>query len=84
MTHAKSTTIENRVAERNIEMAFELAQAALADPAVLSDILEGATLVLLPDANPELFVANIEIGISALQRGENVYFRHVPDPAALK
>jgi hypothetical protein len=31
----------------------------------------------MPEEDPELFAANIEIGLAALRRGENVYFRHV-------
>jgi hypothetical protein len=31
----------------------------------------------MPDDDPELFATNIEIGIAALHRGENVYFRHL-------
>lgn len=65
------------VAEKNIDMAFDLFESAFDDHTVLDDIPEVATLVLMPRDDPDLFAVNIEIGIQALLRGENVYFRHV-------
>ncbi len=64
-------------AEKNLDLAFDLFEAAFNDPMLLVDVPQGATLVLMPDDDPELFAANIEIGLAALRRGENVYFRHV-------
>jgi hypothetical protein len=71
------------VGEKNLDLAFDLFESAFEDPTVLSDVPSGATLVLRPDDDPDLFAANIEIGLAALRRGENVSFRHgLADPPA--
>ncbi len=66
-----------RLAGRNILLAFELAQTHLEHPELLNDVPDGATLVLIPDNDPELTAFNIELGMKAVQAGQDVYFRHV-------
>jgi Family of unknown function (DUF5647) len=62
---------------RNLELSRRWALAILADPTLLDEIPEGCDLELLPDDDPELSALNIELGLAALRRGFNVYFRHV-------
>ena len=63
--------------ERNLTLSTELARAIIDDPVLLEEIPEGATVILLPDDDPDLAQANLELGWVALKRGEDVYFRHV-------
>jgi len=67
----------NRMFDRNLTLAFQLADAIVDDPALLEKIPEGATVIFLPDDDPELATANRAMGPAALDRGEDVYFRHV-------
>jgi hypothetical protein len=67
----------NRMFDRNLTLSFDLASAIVDDPALLDEIPEGATVIFLPDDDPELATANRAIGLAALDRGEDVYFRHV-------
>jgi len=62
---------------RSLELSRRWAKAVLADPALLDGIPDGCDLELLPDDDPELAELNVELGLAALRRGFNVYFRHV-------
>jgi hypothetical protein len=63
--------------QRNISLSFDFAKAIVDDPTILEEIPDGATLVLLPDDDPELSRENLRLGVEAAERGENVYIRHV-------
>lgn len=63
--------------QRAIGTTFDFARAIVSDPAFLDDIPDGVTLVLIPDDDAELAAAEIEQGIAAVRRGEDVYFRHL-------
>lgn len=63
--------------ERNVTLSFEFAKSIIDDPAILEEIPDGATLVLLPDDEPDLARENLRLGIETAQRGEDVYIRHV-------
>lgn len=65
------------VTRRAIRATFDLARDIVADPALLDDIPDGVTLVLVPSDDPELAAAEIANGMAALRRGADVYFRHV-------
>lgn len=65
------------VASKNIKLQFGFIRAIIVDPSILDDIPNGVTLKLLPDDDPELVEANIAIGLNAVRRGKDVYFRHV-------
>jgi hypothetical protein len=67
--------------ERNMDLSFDFARRIFENPEILEEIPEGATLVLLPDDDPSLLQEKMELGIRALHRGENVYFRHVKSPS---
>lgn len=63
---------------RAVGVTFDFVRAAAADPSVADDVPDGATLALIPDDDPTLASMEIEQGMAAIHRGENVYFRHVP------
>jgi hypothetical protein len=65
------------VDQQMIRNTSGLVRAAAANPAVARDIPQGATIVLIPDDDPELAAAEIEAGMLALSRGQDVYFRHI-------
>ncbi|HLI50705.1 MAG TPA: DUF5647 family protein [Thermomicrobiaceae bacterium] len=61
----------------NIGIAFEFARSIVDDPTILDEIPDGATLVLVPDSDPKTINTNLELARAALERGEDVYLRHV-------
>lgn len=63
--------------ERNITLSFEFAKSIIDDPAILEEIPNGSTVVLLPEDEPDLAEENLRLGLEAAERGENVYIRHV-------
>lgn len=67
--------------ERNMDLSFEFARGIFENPEILDEIPDGATLVLLPDDDPSLLQEKMELGMRALRRGEDVYFRHVKSPS---
>jgi hypothetical protein len=62
---------------RSLELSRRWAKAILEDPDLLDEIPDGCDLELLPDDDLELAELNVELGLAALRRGFNVYFRHV-------
>jgi hypothetical protein len=72
----QSATLEERSA-RATELTIAFTRAAFADPSLLDEIPNGVHLVLLPEGDPAHVEYEIELGLAALRRGENVYFRHV-------
>jgi hypothetical protein len=73
-THA---TKPNPLAERNIELAFSFMHDILDDPALLDEIPEGTTLVLIPSDDPTTAEANLEIAMAEVRKGRDVYIRHI-------
>ncbi len=70
------------VIDRNIKLSFDFARQILADPAILDDIPDGVTLVLLLKDDPAFNEINIDLGLKALRRGEDAYFRYMRDRPA--
>jgi len=64
-------------ASRNIELGFGFTQAVFDNPELLSDIPDGAMVIFLPEDDPDQTAHNREIGLRWLDRGHDVYFRHV-------
>lgn len=62
---------------RDAEVLVAFHRAALADPTILDGIPHGATLVLLPDGEPEYLERRIALGVAAIRQGRDVLFRHV-------
>ena len=83
-TKAQSPALDvnEGITERAIDLVFDFGDAILADPGILEGIRDGVTLVLVPDDDPELAASKIAGGLRAVQRGEDVYFRHVRRSAA--
>ena len=78
MTHDDVPGDSTTAGTRNIDLAFDLIRAQLADPALADEIPNGATVVLLPEDDQALAEANRELGLRLLDTGRNVYFRHAP------
>lgn len=73
---AKHATEDRNAA--SIARAFDIAEAALADPSILEEIPHGATLVVLRAEDDEpMAEEQIAIGLRAVRQGRNVYFRHL-------
>ena len=66
-----------------ISRTFDFVRAAAADPDVLDEISNGATLILIPADDPDA-AAEIEQGIAAVHRGEDTYFRHVTSASEIE
>jgi hypothetical protein len=62
-------------AGKNIDLAF--ADAILNDPNMLERIPDGATIVLIPKDDPEQAAYNIQLGVAAVEAGDDAYFLHV-------
>ncbi len=58
-------------------LGFDLLEAALRDPSLLDGIPDGVTLVLLPVDDPEAATRSVQLGLDAIDRGEDVLFKHV-------
>lgn len=67
---------------RDSEWTLEFLQSILADPSILDEIPEGATVYLLPDDDPGLVEANLKGAERARQRGYPVYVRRMPSRQA--
>jgi hypothetical protein len=65
------------LAERNIELAFSFMHDVLDDPALLDEIPEGTTLVLIPSDDPATAEANLQIATTEARKGRDVSIRHV-------
>lgn len=63
--------------ERNMDLAFQFIGQILNDPALLDEIPDGATVVLLPDDDPGQTNANIDLAVDSARDGSNVYMRHI-------
>jgi hypothetical protein len=75
-THSAQAT--PRRVGKSSELTRRLMLRGFEDPSLFMEIPDGATLILIPDDDPEQAAAEIEVGIQAVKRGENVYFRHLP------
>lgn len=70
-------TARAALANRAMDLAAALMQLEVDDPAVADAIPNGATVQLLPDDDPELFDYELQLGLKAARRGENVYLVHL-------
>ena len=66
-----------RSGSKSSELTRRLMLRGFEDPSLFMEIPDGATLILIPDDDPEQAEAEIEVGLQAVKRGENVYFRHL-------
>lgn len=57
---------------QNIRLAGRFFQRVLADPAILDEVPDGATVVLLPDDDPRLAAANLRMADRLIDAGKAV------------
>ncbi len=81
MTEEDPAKVDAQVA-RDMEWTLEFLQSILADPSILDEIPDEASLFLLPDDDPELAEANRRSAERARQRGRPVYVRRMPSRPA--
>jgi Family of unknown function (DUF5647) len=67
----------DEITDKGFDLSRRWGLAVIDNPSLLDEIPDGANLVLVPDDDPAFAEAKIELGIAAVRRGENVYFRHV-------
>ncbi len=60
------------VQERNMTLSFEFHRYLMEHPEAEDLVPDGATVVLLPDFDPELAAYNLELGRFAKAQGERV------------
>lgn len=72
-----TSTSSTEIAERNIDAAFTFLSQVFDDPSILDTIPDGATIVFIPRDDPAAAASNLKLGISTVQSGADVYFRHV-------
>jgi hypothetical protein len=76
MARRANATTEG-VVERSIALLSAFTQAMITDPSLGAEIPKGATLVLIPDDDPELAAHNQRLGEHAEAAGRPVYIRHI-------
>ena len=75
---AQSTPLDAITAgTRNAELAFDLLQSQMANPELLNEIPNGATVVLIPQDDPELAEYNFGVARTLVARGKNVFLKRV-------
>ncbi len=62
---------------KQLELLRRFTLAVFADPSLADAIPNDVTLVLLPDDDPDFVETEMTLGLAALRRGQDVYFRHV-------
>ncbi len=65
------------IAERVLTLTGEFMRFIAANPTVAPTVPDGATVILLPDNDPDVAAYNMRLGMNAVAAGENVYFLHV-------
>ncbi len=72
-----TSTSSTGMAERNISAAFNFLARIVDDPTNLDTIPDGANIVFIPRDDPEAAAENIQLGVSIVRSGQDVYFRHI-------
>jgi hypothetical protein len=67
--------------EKNIALAFRFMRDVVDDPSLLDQIPNNATIVFLPEDDPEQVEANLQLAINSARSGKNVYLHHVKSPS---
>jgi hypothetical protein len=76
MVHREDVTTDTQV-DKNIAMAFDWLQSVIDDPSVLDQVPNHASIIFLPQDDPEQFEANLAMAMDAARRGKNVYLKQV-------
>lgn len=77
MSHSTPALDRDDFADRALALAGELLAAQIADPTLLDEIPEGATVVLIPHDDPALTEYQWDLAREAVARGKNVYLKAV-------
>ncbi len=77
MTKAEQTLDTATAADRNLALIGDMLQAQLANPELLHEIPNGATVVLIPEDDPELTEYNFGVARILVARGKNVFLKRV-------
>ena len=77
MTKAGQTLDTATAADRNLALIGDMLQAQLANPDLLNEIPNGATVVLIPEDDAELAEYNFGVARTLVARGKNVYLKRV-------
>ncbi len=77
MTKAEPTLDTATAADRNLALIGDMLQAQLANPELLNEIPNGATVVLIPEDDAELAEYNFGVARTLVARGKNVYLKRV-------
>lgn len=77
MTKAEPTLDTATAADRNLALIGDMLQAQLANPDLLNEIPNGATVVLIPEDDAELAEYNFGVARTLVARGKNVYLKRV-------
>lgn len=67
----------NAQAEKNIAIAFNWLQSVLDDPSILEEFPNHASIVFLPEDDPELCEANLQMAMNSARQGRDMYLKHV-------
>ncbi|MGH2534764.1 MAG: hypothetical protein ACRDJW_21100 [Thermomicrobiales bacterium] len=62
---------------RSLQLHRRFLLAAIADASLVDDIPNGVNLSLVPTDDPALAEQEIELGLTALRQGRDVYFKHI-------
>jgi len=76
-TATKRTGAIDPPTSRSLDLTRRFGLSALANPSILDGVPDGATLVLVPNDDPERAEEEIATGMIALRRDKDVYFRRV-------
>ena len=82
LTGTRQSSLDTAAAvDRNLALAAELAEsvveALLDDPDLAKRVPPGATLVAIPDDDPDLRQYNLGLALEAFSSGRDVYLVHV-------
>jgi len=77
MIRSITPTEENAIVKRALTLTGTFMRQIAANPAIAPTIPDGATVILLPDNDPELAAYNRKLGMHAVDSGANAYFLHI-------
>lgn len=63
--------------ERVIGQGFDLLRSLIADPTLLEQLPDGATIAIIPEDDPEVAQINLEAAGRAAQKGKDTYYHFI-------
>ena len=76
MVHRERLTTDAQ-GEKNIDLTFNWLHSVLDDPSILEEIPNHASIVFLPEDDPELCEANLQMAMNSARQGRDMYLKHV-------